>query len=140
MPDKYPSGEMPPSISSAEWEAMKPIWERGAMTARDVHSALPPEHGWAINTVKTLLSRLVAKGVLEYEQVGNTYVYRARFGRDEVTRITLRGFLNRVLDGSVAPILAHFIEEGNLNEREIAEFRRLLDEKEQKLGKRRKKS
>ena len=56
-----------PSISNAEWEVMKVLWNRGGLAARDVYAALPEGHGWAIKTVKTLLSRLVAKGVVEYE-------------------------------------------------------------------------
>jgi len=139
MSGKNPKKESPPSISRAEWEVMKPIWEGGALTARDVFAALPPDRGWAINTVKTLLSRLVAKGALEYEQVGNTYVYRARVGCEEVTRTTLRGFLDRMLDGSLAPVLLHFIEEGDLSEEEISRFRRVLDEKAGKISKRRRK-
>jgi BlaI family penicillinase repressor len=137
MSGKNPTHEMHPSISSAEWEVMKPIWERGALTARDVYAALSPDHDWAINTVKTLLSRLVAKGALSYEQVGNTYVYRARLGREEVTRTTLRGFLDRMLDGSAAPLLAHFIEESDLTDKEISNVRRLLDKKASKHQKRR---
>jgi len=137
MPEKNQMREIHASISGAEWEVMKPIWEQGALTARDVYAALSPDHDWAINTVKTLLSRLVAKGALSYEQVGNTYVYRARLGREEVTRTTLRGFLDRMLDGSAVPLLAHFIEESNLTDEEIANVRRLLDKKASKHQKRR---
>lgn len=64
-----------PSISNAEWEIMKIFWDKGPMEARDVFAAIPENHGWAYKTVKTLLSRLVAKGTLDYDLIGNSYLY-----------------------------------------------------------------
>ncbi len=136
MPKNDDLRDSMPSLSNAEWEVMKPIWESGPLPARDVYAALPDGHGWAYKTVKTLLSRLVAKGALEYDEVGNTYVYRAALTRDQVTREEMKGFVRRVLDGSLSPILSHFIEESEMDEEEIARLRRLLDEKEKGLHKR----
>jgi len=124
-----PVNDSPPSLSNAEWEVMKPIWEEGPLPARDVFAALPASNEWAYKTVKTLLSRLVAKGALEYEQVGNTYVYRAVYSRDQMTRKEVAGFLDRVLDGTLSPVLAHFIESTDLTDEEIDRLRALLDRK-----------
>ena len=65
-----------PALSPAEWEVMKTLWEQGPLDARSVFKALADEREWAYQTVKTLLSRLVAKGAVEYDQVGNSYLYR----------------------------------------------------------------
>ena len=64
------------SLAPAEWEIMKVLWEKGSAAARDVYVGLPADNSWAYKTVKTLLSRLVAKGAVTYEQVGNSYLYR----------------------------------------------------------------
>ena len=118
-----------PSLSKAEWEIMKTFWDHGKQAARDVFAALPEGHGWAIKTVKTLLSRLVAKGALEYEQIGNSYLYRPVFTREQLTREEMKGFVDRVLDGSLSPVLMHFAEETDLSDEEIAEIRKVLDKK-----------
>jgi len=123
-----------PSLSPAEWEVMKTFWDKGPMAARDVYELLPQGHGWAYKTVKTLLSRLVAKGALDYEQIGNSYLYRAVHSRDHLTRKEMKGFIERVLDGSLSPILSHFIEESSLSEGEITQLKRILEQKEQKSG------
>ena len=129
-----------PSLSNAEWEVMKTFWQSGAMAARDVFAALPEGHGWAYKTVKTLLSRLVAKGALDYEQIGNSYLYKPVYSREKLTREEMKGFIDRVLDGSLSPVLAHFIEETNLSEMEINRLKDLLDKKEpNRKDKRRKK-
>jgi BlaI family penicillinase repressor len=116
-----------PSVSNAEWEVLKPLWDHGPLAARDVYAALPAGHGWAIKTVKTLLARLVAKGAIAYEQVGNSYLYRALYSRDQLTREEVRGFVDRVLEGSIAPLLAHFISERKLSEEELARLRDLIE-------------
>lgn len=111
---------------------MKPLWDNGPMAARDVFAALPPGHGWAYKTVKTLLSRLAAKGAVTYEQVGNSYLYRAAHTRNQVTRREVKGFVERVLEGSPLPMLARFIEQHDLSADDIGQLRRLLEEKERR--------
>lgn len=124
-----------PSISNAEWEVMQTLWDRGPLAARDVFAALPEGHGWANKTVKTLLARLVAKGAVAYDQVGNSYLYRAACSRDQVTRREVRRFVDRVLGGSLSQVLVHFMDSGGIDEGEIGQMRRLLDKAEAKGSK-----
>ena len=132
MPNSKKADEALPSLSNAEWLVLNVFWTRGPLAARDVFSALPQSHGWAYKTVKTLLSRLVAKGALEYEQIGNSYLYRPAYTREQLARKEVKGFIARVLDGSLSPILAGFIEDEHLSKEEIARLRRILDRKEEK--------
>lgn len=99
-----------PSLSEMEWEILKPLWERGPMAARDICAAVPEERAWSPNTVKTMLARLVKKGALTYEEVGNSYLYRAVHTREEMTENTVRSFVDRVFDGAMRPFLSNFAE------------------------------
>jgi BlaI family penicillinase repressor len=121
-----------PALSPAEWEVMKTLWDHGPLAARDVFAALPKDHGWAYQTVKTLLCRLVAKGAVEYDQVGNSYLYRASVLREEMTRQEVRGVFERVVGAAVSPVLAHFIGEADLSDDDIRQLQRLLDAKRKK--------
>jgi predicted transcriptional regulator len=132
MAPKTANNRSLPALSNAEGEVMKPCWERGPMAARDLYAALPDGHGWAYKTVKTLLSRLVAKGALEYDQIGNSYLYRPACSREQLTRAEMKGFIERILDGSLSPILAHFIEREHLSDDEIARLRAILDRRDGK--------
>jgi BlaI family penicillinase repressor len=118
-----------PSLSPAEWEVMKALWAGGALDARGVFATLPADRGWAFQTVKTLLSRLVAKGAVHYDQVGNSYLYRAAVPREDMTRREVQSLFDRVVGAAVSPVLAHFIDEANLSDEEIRHLRRLLNEK-----------
>jgi BlaI family penicillinase repressor len=119
----------PPALSPAEWEVMKVLWDGGPMAARDVFGKLPPDHGWAYKTVKTLLSRLVAKQALTYDQIGNSYLYRAAVGRDHMTRQEVRSVFQRLISEASSPVLAQFIDEAELSDAEIRELKRRLDDK-----------
>ncbi len=116
-------------LAPAEWEVMKILWDEGPLAARDVVARLPKQRDWAAKTVKTLLSRLVAKNAVAYDQVGNSYLYRAAVDRMAVTRQEARSVLRRLMSEAVSPVLMHFIEEADLSDAEIRELKRQLDEK-----------
>ncbi len=48
-------------ITEAEQAVMEALWARSPLTAGEVADAVAPQRGWGLATVKTLLSRLVAK-------------------------------------------------------------------------------
>jgi len=116
-----------PTVSPAEWEIMETFWRHGSLAARDVFAALPEENSWDIKTVRTLLSRLVEKGAIGYDQIGNSYLYRPEFTRDQLICREVREVANRVLDGSVSALFASFIREEELTPHEIEQLRKLLE-------------
>lgn len=125
--DPQESRKDPPRLSDAEWEVLKPLWEEGPLAARDVYGRIPEERGWAYKTVKTMLARLVKKGALTYDQIGNSYLYRPAFTREQMTRDATHSFIQRVFDGALSPFLAHFVEQVSDSELEVlrAELRKI---------------
>lgn len=127
------------SLSPAEWEVMKTLWDDGPLAARDVFARVsagdhPAASSWSYRTVKTLLSRLVAKGAIDYEQIGNSYLYRAAVDRTAMTRREVGGVLERLTGqggkaGVLSSVLAQFLGGADLSDAEIDRLQRLLDEK-----------
>ncbi len=89
------------------------------MAARDIYAAIPENYGWAYKTVKTMLARLVKKGVLAYDQIGNSYLYRPVYSRSEMSREATRSFVRRVFDGALSPFFAQFMEQVSPAELEV---------------------
>lgn len=125
-----------PRLSEMEWEVMKPLWKHGALAARDIYEKIPDKYGWAYKTVKTMLARLVKKGVIDYEQIGNSYLYRAVYNRNEMSREATHSFVRRVFDGAMAPFFAQFVE--NVSDDELqalkAELARAMRSRTKKPG------
>ena len=118
------------SISDAEWQVMNVIWDGQPIAAQEIVSRLSEQTDWAPQTVKTMLHRLVKKEVLTFEQQGNRYVYRSRVKRSACVKQASRAFLDRVFDSEPGPLLAHFMQHTKLSDKDIAELRRILDDKE----------
>lgn len=117
-------------ISDAEWRVMQVLWDRSPLTAGEVVESLADTCDWSPATVKTMLGRLVKKGVLAYEQDGKRYLYRPAVTREDAVKRESRSFLDRVFDGAAGAMLAHFVRGQKLTRRELNELRRLLEEKE----------
>jgi BlaI family penicillinase repressor len=118
-----------PRISDAEWLIMRVLWAKSPATAKDVVAALDEDTRWNPKTVLTLINRLVEKGAVGFTKEARTHLYSPRVAERDCVRIESRSFLDRVYGGSVQPMLAHFVEETSLTQQDIADLRRILDEK-----------
>ncbi|HEX8296064.1 MAG TPA: BlaI/MecI/CopY family transcriptional regulator [Chthoniobacteraceae bacterium] len=118
-----------PHISQSEWSVASVVWAQERLTAAEIAEQLPKTVRWKLKTVNTFLARLVSKGVLEVERDGRAFRYRALIPRERCVRAESDSFLRRVFAGATAPMLAHFCETADLTEEEIAELRRLLNQK-----------
>jgi BlaI family transcriptional regulator, penicillinase repressor len=116
------------TISDAEWQVMNVVWESQPMTSQAIVAALADENDWAPATVKSMLHRLVKKGVLTYEPDGNRYVYRSRARRENCVKQASRSFLDRVFGGEPASLLAHFLSNSKLSAEEVQQLRRMLED------------
>jgi predicted transcriptional regulator len=112
-------------LSDAEWRLMTVLWRRHPLTAREVLEALPRGPDRAYTTVKTQLTRLVAKGALKETPGGAASRYAPRVGAAQARRSALRGFVERAF-GGYAPLLQFLAEGDELSEADREELRRLL--------------
>ena len=108
---------------------MKVLWAKSPATANDVIAALAGACDWSDKTVRTLLTRLVRKRALAYKKDGRSYLYRPLVDERQCVRAESRSFLQRVYGGAITPMLAAFLEDDELSADQIADLRRMLDEK-----------
>jgi predicted transcriptional regulator len=117
-------------LTDAEWTLMNALWERSPATAREIGERLPEDVSWAYTTIKTMLSRLVAKGALEERKRGNTSLYEPIVTREKARRSALRSLVERAFGGAVEPLVHHLVEERTLSRRDRDELIRILSEEE----------
>jgi predicted transcriptional regulator len=84
--------------------------------------------GWSLATVKTLLSRLVAKRAVSTEPDGRRFLYRPTIDRTEYVGGESRRLVDRLFGGRAAPLVAHLVEAEALSEEDIAEIEKLIRE------------
>ena len=114
-------------LSEAEWKVMQVVWERHPTSARDVLEQLEGETGWAYTTVKTILSRLADKGILDATREGKTSHYAPRVSRHEARRVALRSLLDRAFNGAFGSLLHHLVDDETLSDREREQLREIVE-------------
>jgi predicted transcriptional regulator len=87
---------------------MDALWRCEPATARQVHADVGEATGWAVTTVRTMLERLEAKGVVEARAAEGGERYVARLPREKARRNALQGLVERAFGGAVEE-LAHFL-------------------------------
>jgi len=117
-----------PDLAKSEWSLMEALWTRGLATASALQADLRSTQGWAYSTVKTMLDRLVEKGYVKSRRVGNVYEYSAKIRRGAVVTRTIDDLADRVLAGSISPLIHRLVERRRLNDDEIRELRRMLED------------
>jgi BlaI family penicillinase repressor len=114
-------------LGRSEWALMEALWSKGRGTATDLQRHLDDAHGWAYSTVKTMLDRLVGKGFVKARRVGNVYEYMPKVKRKSVVARAVDDLFDRVLEGSLTPLLERLVESRRLTTEEIGEIREMLD-------------
>ncbi|HEV2747373.1 MAG TPA: BlaI/MecI/CopY family transcriptional regulator [Allosphingosinicella sp.] len=113
-------------IGDAEFAVMEVLWDEAPLTAAEVAERVPPERGWSVRTVKTMLSRLLAKGALAHEEDGRRYLYRPAVRREDYVAHESGRLIDRMFGGRLTPLVAHLAERDRLSPDDIAEIEALL--------------
>ena len=115
-------------ISEAESVVMDVLWRQHPLGADEVAAALASQQDWQEATIKTLLNRLLNKGAISAQKEGRRYLYSPLLKREDWVLKESRGLLDRLFDGRVAPLVAHFSAHRKLSKKDVAELRKLLEE------------
>ncbi len=113
-------------ISEAELVVMEALWEHSPQTANDVADRVAGARDWSVQTVKTLLSRLMAKEVIAADQDGRRFLYRPLIARDDYVASESGRLVNRLFGGRVSPLIAQLAQQDQLTAEDIAELEDIL--------------
>jgi BlaI family penicillinase repressor len=112
--------------TDGELEILKVLWEIGPAGLGPIHSALRERKEVAITTVATMLKMMLAKNLVRREDGPRGYAYSARVSRKAAASGLVGKLLQHVFDGSARRLVAHLIEEGQLDDSEREELRSIL--------------
>ena len=113
-------------ISESELEVMKVLWRAGtALTVTDIRGELQRSRGWEATTVKTLISRLVSKGVIKQEKK-NVYYYSPLISESEYNSWATRDLIERLYSGSAMGLISALVRSDSLSQTDIEELRSMF--------------
>ena len=122
-----------PTPTPRELEILKVLWEQGPCSVRDVHRRLlAQEPDLAYNTVQTFLRLMEDKALVRHRLDGRTFIYTARFTRDDSTA----RFLDRVFDGAAAQLVQSLLRSERVSAEELDRMQALIVAARRKSGRR----
>lgn len=117
-----------PEISQAELTVLRPLWRGKALSVRDVHDQVVDQTEWAYTTTKTVMDRMVGKGLLSRESVGNSFVYNPEISKPAGLAKMVQFFADRILETDSLAVVNMFKGTGTLSADELDELSRLVEQ------------
>ena len=125
-----------PDLSRFELQCLRHIWSHGQASVRDIHGALddPPSY----STVRKIFERLEEKGaVRRVRKDGKAWIYCSSVSSSSMIRKEIRSFLDGLIGGSAAPLVAHLAEMNEISMDDLREIESRLAPKPRKKSRRR---
>ena len=122
-------------FTKLELQIMQVLWDRGAVSIREIQEAFPEPDRPSYTTVQTTVYRLEAKkAVRRVRKIGNAHIFEAVVSRNAAQSRLIDDLLG-LFGGRTQPIMAHLVESGKLTLEDVKEAQHALRKlaKEEKL-------
>jgi len=113
-------------LTEAEWSVIKAVWDAEPCTAPAIQERLAQPTGWTYSTVRTIMDRMVAKGVLAAKKAGKLTIYHSAVTREQAQRGELLYALKHAFNGALTPMVQCLLDNHDLNAEEFAKIEALL--------------
>ena len=117
-------------ITAAESQIMEALWRSSPMSTEEIVAEVGTAQGWAEGTVRTLVNRLLRKKAIRGERDRTRYQYVPLIQRADYVLSESQGLLDRLFEGEVTPLIAHFAKHRALTPDDMKKLKRLIAELE----------
>jgi BlaI family penicillinase repressor len=120
-----------PRPTDAELGLLRVLWQRGPSTVRQIHDVVAKARPTGYTTVLKLLQIMTEKGLVRRDETDRTHIYEACATEEQTQRQLVRDLLERAFGGSPARLVMQALAARRATPEELAEIRRLLDERQE---------
>jgi BlaI family transcriptional regulator, penicillinase repressor len=113
--------------TNGEMEILKALWSIGPAELGRIRAELHKHRPVATTTIATMLKVMLGKKLVKRYDGKRGYVWSARASRTRTASDLVRKVLDHVFDGSAGRLVAHLLEEKELDRRDRDEIRKLLE-------------
>jgi len=113
-------------LTETEWTIIKAVWASEPCSAPDIQQRLAKKTKWTYSTVRTLMDRMVTKGLLTAEKIRNITLYRSAITQAQAQRSELLYALRNAFNGALTPMLHCLLDTGDLSEAELDQIESLI--------------
>ena len=113
-------------LTESEWSIIKAVWENEPCTAPAIQERLSKSTGWHYSTVRTLMDRMVSKGLLSAKKEGKLTIYSSVVTRTQAQRGELFYTLKHAFNGALTPMVQCLLENHEVDTAELAQLEVLI--------------
>lgn len=119
----------PKEVTDAELTVLEVLWQRDRASVREITDVLYPGGGNSETaTVQKLCERLLSKKYVGRDRKLRPTTFHAAVDRSGLIGRHLKGVADKLCSGSFTPLLTHLVEAADLNEADIEELRRHVEQ------------
>jgi len=115
-----------PEFTESEWAVIKAVWSLEPCPAPTVQEHLAGQRDWSVSTVRTVMERMAAKGLLTSEKLRNLTLYRSAVSRQQAQLGELRYALKNAFDGALTPMVQCLLESERLDSGQLDQLEALI--------------
>jgi len=113
-------------LGELQYAIMRVLWKEGEASVALVWESLPRKHRRALTTIATMLTKMEKKGVVRHRAEGRLFVYVPTVTEAEVHRTMVAELTERLFEGDAAALVAHLIEEQEIERTELSRLQKLI--------------
>ncbi len=122
-------------LTEAEWWVIKAVWENEPCTAPAIQEKLLKPTGWTYSTVRTLMDRMVGKGVLKAKKEGKLTIYQSVVTKAQAQRGELVYALKHAFNGALTPMVQCLLENNEVDADELEQIEALIKARKKSANK-----
>jgi BlaI family penicillinase repressor len=122
-------------LTEGEWEIIQAVWKSEPCAAPTVQEKLKSKKKWSYSTVKTMMDRMAAKGLLRTKKVRNLMLYSSGITKKQAQSSEILRTIRRAFNGAMTPMMQFLVEENRLSEEQLGQLERMIKSKRRKIRK-----
>jgi predicted transcriptional regulator len=99
-----------------------------------VQEALAERRKWSYSTVKTMMDRMAAKGLLKTEKIRNLILYRSAVTRSQARKREVAATVKRAFNGALTPMMQFMIRDNEFTPAQLDELAELIRDKRKRTS------
>lgn len=116
-------------ITPSEWELMRIVWTKDKIYSRELIDLLQRKRDWSDSTIKTLLRRLVQKGLLETAKEDRRFLYSATISETDAMNGSAEQLFDHLCAMKKGKTLVDLVDHVTLTQDDIAQLQAVLTAK-----------
>lgn len=118
------------NISDSEWEVMRIVWTLKKAYTSQIITELQKKNDWTDSTIKTLMRRLVQKGLLKTEKDGRRFIYLPTVSQIEMMKKATNELLNKLCDMHKGEVILELLKDSPISKGDLMKMEDVISEKE----------